>query len=90
MRLTEVMKLFNDRLYQIPNNKTDYSMAVIKLGQLEDIEEELGIDLITLFKALKCEPHIALRRAIGYWQLKDLAGDNDLRTQDYGKKGHQR
>lgn len=26
--------------------------AVDKLGQLEDIEEELGIDLITLFKAL--------------------------------------
>ena len=24
-----------------------------KLGQLEDIEEELGIDLITLFKAVK-------------------------------------
>lgn len=24
-----------------------------KLGQLEDIEEEIGIDLITLFKALK-------------------------------------
>ena len=24
----------------------------IKLGQLEDIEEELGIDLITLFKAI--------------------------------------
>ena len=24
-----------------------------KLGQLEDIEEELGIDLITLFKALR-------------------------------------
>ena len=30
-------------------NKTD---AINKLGQLEDIEEELGIDLITLFKAL--------------------------------------
>lgn len=27
--------------------------AVDKLGQLEDIEEELGIDLITLFKALR-------------------------------------
>lgn len=27
--------------------------AIQKLGQLEDIEEELGIDLITLFKALK-------------------------------------
>ena len=25
-----------------------------KLGQLEDIEDELGIDLITLFKALSC------------------------------------
>ena len=27
--------------------------CIDKLGQLEDIEEELGIDLITLFKALK-------------------------------------
>ncbi len=27
--------------------------VINKLGQLEDIEEELGIDLITLFKALK-------------------------------------
>ena len=27
--------------------------AINKLGQLEDIEEELGIDLITLYKALK-------------------------------------
>ena len=26
---------------------------ITKLGQLEDIEEELGIDLITLFKALE-------------------------------------
>lgn len=29
-----------------------------KLGQLEDIEEELGIDLITLFKALKYGAYI--------------------------------
>ena len=27
--------------------------AIIKLGQLEDIEDELGIDLTILFKALK-------------------------------------
>lgn len=27
--------------------------AIDKLGQLEDIEEEIGIDLIALFKALK-------------------------------------
>ena len=30
-------------------NKTD---AINKLGKLEDVEEELGIDLITLFKVL--------------------------------------
>lgn len=51
MRLTEAMTLFNDRMYQMPNNKFGYSGAVVKLGQLEDIEEELGIDLVTLFKA---------------------------------------
>ena len=32
---------------------TKYFQGIDKLGQLEDIEEELGIDLITLFKALK-------------------------------------
>ena len=31
----------------------DNSKCIQKLGQLEDIEEELGIDLITLFKILK-------------------------------------
>ena len=31
----------------------DKGLAEEKLCQLEDIEEELGIDLITLFKALK-------------------------------------
>lgn len=29
------------------------SPIIAKLGQLEDIEDELGIELITLFKALK-------------------------------------
>lgn len=33
--------------------ETDNLYAVDKLGKLEDLEEELGIDLITLFKALK-------------------------------------
>ena len=34
--------------------KSAYDRDIInKLGQLEDIEDELGIDLITLFKALK-------------------------------------
>lgn len=40
--------------YQIPYDYSNYHQDVfVKLGQLEDIEEELGIDLITLFKALK-------------------------------------
>ena len=48
MRLTEKDK--NGNYYTTGEN---IGKAYPKLGQLEDIEEELGIDLITLFKALK-------------------------------------
>ena len=34
-------------------NSIEIRMALEKLSKIEDIEEELGIDLITLFKALK-------------------------------------
>ena len=41
------------------NNNYDYSTneleIVRKLGQLEDIEEEIGIDLITLFKLINAK-----------------------------------
>ena len=37
----------------LDNNGNYTNACVDKLGQLEDIEEELGIDLVTLFKALK-------------------------------------
>lgn len=37
--------------------------AIDKLGKLEDIEDELGIDLITLFKALKNGIYISNERA---------------------------
>lgn len=45
-------------IYFVDENTGDNSginqyLANQKLGQLEDIEDELGIDLITLFKALK-------------------------------------
>ena len=47
-------------LFELSSNReienyvnTDLTLAIDKLGKLEDIEEELGIDLITLFKALK-------------------------------------
>lgn len=51
MRLTRKNKagnyVFNFGITQ------DNKLLNNKLGQLEDIEDELGIDLITLFKALK-------------------------------------
>ena len=37
----------------LPAHNIKHKQCVNKLGQLEDIEEELGIDLITLYKALK-------------------------------------
>ena len=49
MRLTEK---FNGK-YCYKNQAFIHTNIVDKLGQLEDIEDELGIDLIILFKALK-------------------------------------
>ena len=37
----------------LPAHNIKHKQCVNKLGQLEDIEEENGIDLITLFKSLK-------------------------------------
>lgn len=57
MRLTEKEKM--PRVPSFVEIQEEYwktkhrQKALDKLGQLEDIEEELGIDLITLFKALK-------------------------------------
>lgn len=48
MRLT---KHLIDEDYLMVNNSEEECLS--KLGQLEDIEDELGIDLITLFKALE-------------------------------------
>ena len=52
MRLTHKHKYKADNKRFVFDMK-DYRKACQKLGQLEDIEEELEIDLITLFKALK-------------------------------------
>ena len=51
-RLTEKITCRGKATYRISNAEKE-SKALTKLGQLEDIEEELGIDLNTLFKALK-------------------------------------
>lgn len=51
-RLTKNVLTKTTPLYEI-GEWTDIEEVSNKLGELEDIEEELGIDLITLFKALK-------------------------------------
>ena len=78
MRLTK-WKLFrtNRRLYRV-NNGISISDLTWKLGQLEDVEEELGIDLATLFKALKNGfwfkgQYGGLFKGFGTFDLKRLA-----------------
>ncbi len=51
MRLTK--KNQNSYSYKTEGVYIESTECLNKLGQLEDIEDELGIDLITLFKALK-------------------------------------
>jgi len=77
----------------------DLNEIIQKLGQLEDIEEELGIDLITLFKALKngaydlnCsnKPRHCSGMSIQYynneWYLEHIeSGCFCERLKDYGK-----
>lgn len=51
MRLTK--KMCNGEYLHGEASGYSTEICLDKLGQLEDIEEELGIDLVTLFKALK-------------------------------------
>ena len=50
-RLTE-KRVYAPNGYKYLGGTDNFGDGVKKLGQLEDIEEELGIDLLTLFKAL--------------------------------------
>ena len=56
MRLTRFNKLTNEYEYHLFNPNTsmieDEIAGTQKLGQLEDVEEELGIELLTLIKVL--------------------------------------
>ena len=69
--------------------------AIDKLGQLEDLEEELGIELITLFKALKNgiwiydngSPFFTSRIKLS-WHLDAIycdTSDTYVLLKDYGK-----
>ena len=69
-------------------NSIEIRTALEKLSKLEDIEEELGIDLITLFKALKQE-EVYIREGFcqevwGQWEINKTlpiylyyVGDNE-------------
>ena len=63
----------NKRLYRA-NNKISVSDLTWKLGQLEDIEEELGVDLVMLFKILRTGGHIWVKncKGINEWHIESL------------------
>lgn len=58
MRLTE--KNQNSYSYKTEGVYIESTECLNKLGQLEDVEDELGIDLVTLFKALKNGVYVKL------------------------------
>lgn len=60
----------------------------IKLGQLEDIEEELGIDLIILAKGMKNGIYVKQGKKILKKEIKDIRYSNDL-TVHYELNGKQ-
>ena len=94
MRLTKKGKIF-DYIY----GDDDINSIVYKLGQLEDIEEEIGIDLIKLFECIRNEKGIWKRKyadsdelintrcmltcEFGYWRVYDKETIYELK--DYGK-----
>ena len=69
--------------------------VVDKLGELEDLEEDLGIDLITLFKILKSENIYANGKrydnsnSLSYmgnsWLIFNHQAKQGFRFKDYGK-----
>ena len=92
-RLTE--KLENEHYKVSPKFYEISFIASDKLGQLEDIEEELGIDLITLFKALTNGVYYLNKQKELHWcQARNLViSQKSLRVyrhhyklfKDYGK-----
>ena len=94
MRLT---KKYDDGSYGLEKVNCE---TEIKLGQLEDIEEELGIDLITLFKALKNGIYIKKQSQTTYplallrthysnkttrYYVFDNGKEKEIKLKDYGK-----
>ena len=65
------MKRQTEKIIDICDEKISYQFlnytdGLYKLGKLEDIEEELGIDLITLYKALKDGIYVKINKEIDF------------------------
>ena len=81
MRLTRFNKLTNEYEYHLFNPNTsmveDEIAGTQKLGQLEDIEEELGIDLLTLLR--ECHSPLDFMKRFGVskaWVFTEYVGKN--------------
>ena len=75
-RLTKKIKVRGKETYRI--NPSLQHRGEVKLGKLEDIEEELGIELITLLKALIDDKVYVKWRNKGIL-MKGICLRNDLR-----------
>jgi len=76
MRLTRFNNLTKEYEYHLNNPNTsmvqDEIAGTQKLGQLEDVEEEFGIDLVTLFKAFKNGVYVKIDGEIDYIQYVSI------------------
>ena len=74
-RLTDIRKrIYN---YELDYSRDEISKIICKLGQLEDLEEELGCSLecvAAAFKAMK-QDHIYCDTGIGMYELYNFALD---------------
>ena len=79
MRFTLQFGKNNYEIIARTNIQDDTKELVNKLGQLEDVEEELGIDLITLFKAFSQGIYVKeLGRKTTVWKYVDDEGGKYL------------
>lgn len=97
--MTRLTKKYKENYFVNQDNKelikldidNDHNSSQIirnKLGQLEDIEEELGIDLIKLFKAMKNGIYVKQSKKILKKELKDILYSKGL-TVHYELNGKQ-
>ena len=72
-RTTEKYTHYEEYMSNVPEEAHHAINAVIyeELYKLEDIEEELGIDVITLFKALKNGFYTKSNNGIKFWKEDD-------------------